>query len=141
MSRSDEQQATARSASIVAPKITDSTSDDQLTFANVGEVESMTEDVSMKNALLKSGLVSEDPSEEAAGRLWITESPDQFGLPLFISTSGLPHGRIDLFECRAPYAANIRVASRWLEEPEQEAPGALQQMLLEYARRLSLDSD
>lgn len=95
----------------------------------------------MKEALLESGLVSEDPSEDEDGRLWINESPDRFGLPLFVSPSGLPHGRIDLFECRAPFAANVRVASRWIEDPAEKAPGVLQQMLLDYARRLSLGSD
>jgi hypothetical protein len=95
----------------------------------------------MKKALLQSGLVCEDSTDEAAGRLWISESPDQFGLPLFVSPNGLPHGRIDLFECRAPFAANVRVASRWIEEPGDQAPSVLHQMLLDYARRLSLGSD
>lgn len=101
----------------------------------------MTEGHSMKEALLLSGLVREDSSEEAAGRLWISESPEHFGLPLFISPNGLPHGRIDLFECRAPFAANVRVASRWIENPDDQAPTVLQQMLLDYARRLSIGSD
>ena len=101
----------------------------------------MTEDHSMREALLQSGLVSEDESEEVAGRLWISESPDQFGLPLFVSPSGLPHGRIDLFECRAPYAADVRVASRWIGDADEQAPTVLQKMLLDYARRLSLGSD
>jgi len=101
----------------------------------------MTEDESMKEALLESGLVCEDSTEEAAGRLWIAESPDHFGLPLFVSPNGLPHGRIDLFECRAPYAANVRVASRWLEDRDSQAPAVLQQMLLDYARRLRIESD
>ena len=95
----------------------------------------------MKEALLESGLVSEDPSEDEDGRLWINESPDRFGLPLFVSPSGLAEGRIDLFECRAPFAANVRVAARWIEDPAEKAPGVLQQMLLDYARRLSLGSD
>jgi hypothetical protein len=95
----------------------------------------------MKEALLRSGLVSEDSTGEPAGRLWVTESPDQFGLPLFISPNGLPHGRIDLFEYRAPFAANVRVASRWIEDPDDLAPSVLKQMLLDYAHKLSLDSD
>jgi len=101
----------------------------------------MTEDDSMKQALLDSGLVSEDSTEESAGRLWISDSPELFGLPLFISPNGLPHGRIDLFECRAPYSANVRVASRWIEDPADQAPTVLQQMLLDYARKLSEGSD
>jgi len=101
----------------------------------------MPKDHSMKEALLLSGLVKEESNEGAAGRLWISESPEHFGLPLFVSPNGLPHGRIDLFECRAPYAANVRVASRWLEEPDDKAPTVLQQMLLDYARRLSIGSD
>lgn len=128
-------------ASNLAPPITDSTSDLQLPYVSADEVESMTEDEPMKEILLESGLVCEDPAEEESGRLWISESPDQFGLPLFISPNGLPHGRIDLFECRAPFAANVRVASRWVEDSEDQAPTVLQQMLLDYARRLSMGSD
>ena len=128
-------------ASNLAPTITDSTGDSQLLCLAVGEVESMTEDEPMKEALLESGLVCEDSTEEAAGRLWISESPDHFGLPLFVSPNGLPHGRIDLFEFRAPYAANVRIASRWIEDPDSQAPTVLQQMLLDYARRLSIESD
>jgi hypothetical protein len=128
-------------ASNVAPPITDSTRDTQLLYMSVGEVESMTEDESMKEILLESGLVCEDPTKEESGRLWITESPDQFGLPLFVSPDGLPHGRIDLFECRAPFAANVRVASRWIRDSEDQAPTVLQQMLLDYARRLSMGSE
>ena len=101
----------------------------------------MAEDESMKEILLESGLVCEDSTEESSGRLWISESPDRFGLPLFISPNGLPHGRIDLFECRAPFGANVRVASRWIEESDDQAPTVLQQMLLDYARRLSMDSE
>jgi hypothetical protein len=101
----------------------------------------MAEDETMKEILLESGLVCEDSSEESSGRLWISDSPDRFGLPLFVSPSGLPHGRIDLFECRAPFAANVRVDSRWIgESDDDQAPTVLQQMLLDYARRLSMDS-
>lgn len=95
----------------------------------------------MKEALLHSGLVSEDPSKKEDGRLWINDSPDRFGLPLFVSPNGLPQGRIDLFECRAPFAADVRVASRWIQDPAEKAPGVLQQMLLDYARQLSLGSE
>ena len=141
MTDSDTLSALAHPASKLAPTITDSTGDPQLLYLSVGEVESMTEDDSMKQALLKSGLVSEDSTEEAPGRLWISESPENFGLPLFISPNGLPHGRIDLFEYRAPSSATVRVASRWIEDAHDQAPTVLQQMLLDYARRLSIGSD
>jgi len=141
MTDSDTLSALAHPASKLAPTITDSTGDPQLSYLSVGEVESMTEDDSMKQALLESGLVSEDSSEEAAGRLWISESPEHFGLPLFVSPNGLPHGRIDLFECRAPFGANVRVASRWIEDASDQAPTVLQQMLLDYARKVSIGCD